>query len=715
MSKDRLFFAHGDQFIYVVENGVISLYAGSSNAFNIYDLSDRLRASIIPWSIHCTDDAIYVASSYYCMLFKIKDEGPVEIVAGKRGQCAASPDGQTAAIVPIASPGGVAVSSTNEVYFTEKTTAKIRKITKDGLLSTVVQTGIPMPPPPDPASGAQQTAAPLPDNTSWPLTITLDQHDTVYFSDTYSATVKKIGSDGKLITVAGTGTPRTADTDPAQKALLQPIAIALGKDGSLYVSEFYRGLKKFRPDGTMAQVVSGGSDILQDVETMIGFPTAQSKQLLAPRPSFKTLIVNDDGSFYLDGPSGINAYTKDGSLAKVVVGNQNAADSCKSSLPAQQRRFYEASGLTYTKDNKLLVQDWKDLVSDQIVIWEVGQANGDLYSRGIYGCDNEPLFHSFNQTGSIFAPINSLGSMVTADDGTIFMSDALASRIVKIDPSGSVTNFAGSGNMVTSGENVPAAQAGLGIPIGLALGPDKSLYFVEWGGRKFGSRVRKISPAGMLSTVAGVRMVTDLSIPYTLDVFYEQDVTKETSWDSGDGGPATAARIMANNIAVSADGRIFLTDIDNNKIKMIDTKGVITTIAGGGTTSSLTDGMAATSAKLLGPSSIAVTNNNTLYFVNYGTAQVLELKQDISGVWRLAVLFGTPTKGDCGSIRQVGQTEAGAADDAIKNSLAIICQGQPRSVTVKDTCQADQGETRIAISQDFFKFMNIIEIIKPCN
>ena len=91
---------------------------------------------------------------------------------------------------------------------------------------------------------------------------------------------------------------------------------------------------------------------------------------------------------------------------------------------------------------------------------------------------------------------------------------------------------------------------------------------------------------------------------------------------------------------------------------MIDTQGLIHTIAGGGTATTISAGMRAKDAALSSPTSVAVTNSNTLYFINYGSTQVLEMKEGTDGEWTITPLFGTITKGDCGSTRQTGVTQA---------------------------------------------------------
>ena len=697
---DRLFFRQGVNYIYEVKNGLVSLYAGAEWSAQRNEMGHRLRTNLAPTSIACAADALYVTSYEYCEIYKITDEGPVQVVAGRRGDCASSQDGPSAVESSLNHPMGITLSTQGDVYFTETLGAKIRKIAKDGTLKTIAVTGEN----PDP-----NVALP----TSWPMALAVDKNDFVYFVDYRGHMVKKVGADGKIVDLAGIGKPRSEDPSSQQKGVSEPVMIALTADGSVYFSEYYRGVKKISSDGTVTQVLSSGADFYGSVELLMSMPTAENKALFANRAAYQILIIDKDGSIYTDHPKGIMKYSSDGKQSSVIVGEDEVAQDCKKPLPSEKRRFYEASGLAYDKDNKLLIQDWKDLLSNQVVVWEIAPSNGEVYSRARFGCDNDPLFNSPNASAGYLVPVNSLGTMASAADGSVYMSLAMAGKIVKIDPSGHATAFAGSGKMVSSAEKVAAKNAGLGFPLGLAVGREGALYFVEYGGTKLGSRIRKITPEGVLSTVAGVRATSDLYAPYSMDVFYGNG-QPGAPWDEGEGGPGISAKLLAAGVAISPDGRIFISDYGNGKIKMVDTKGIIHTIAGGAQPKFWDGEVVAADAALFGPSSIAVTNDNTVYFVDYGSRRVLELKEDAKGQWMIKPFFGGKNTGDCGTTRTIGEAKAGDAANAIKSSLSIICEGQPRAISVKDTCAGSQGETRIVISQDFYKYMNVVEIIKPC-
>ena len=144
--------------------------------------------------------------------------------------------------------------------------------------------------------------------------------------------------------------------------------------------------------------------------------------------------------------------------------------------------------------------------------------------------------------------------VAVAADGTIYVADAGESnRIRKILPDGNVTTLAGGSEGFADGIG---ASASFNTPSALALGPDGNLYVADTGN----NRIRKITPEGNVSTVAG-----DGTAGYV------------------DGPAATAQFNAPIGLTVSGGGDIYVADTYNDVIRMITTEGQVTTIAGGGT------------------------------------------------------------------------------------------------------------------------------------
>jgi hypothetical protein len=169
-------------------------------------------------------------------------------------------------------------------------------------------------------------------------------------------------------------------------------------------------------------------------------------------------------------------------------------------------------------------------------------------------------------------------------DGGYLIADAGTARIRRVSPTGTITTVAGTGTPSYSGDGGPATGAGLYAPSGVAALPDGGYLIADTGN----SRVRRVSPTGTITTVAGTG----------------------TPGFSGDGGPATAAQLGQNSpysVAVTADGGFLIGDEVNRRVRRVTPTGIITTVAGTGVQGSTGDGGAATAAQLNVPIGVATT------------------------------------------------------------------------------------------------------------
>jgi uncharacterized protein (TIGR03437 family) len=194
----------------------------------------------------------------------------------------------------------------------------------------------------------------------------------------------------------------------------------------------------------------------------------------------------------------------------------------------------------------------------------------------------------------IFAPL----SIVLDSAGNLYFTDIGNYRIRKITPAGIISTYAGSGRACgqASGDGGPATSAD-SCPGYLSLGPDGSLYFTDDGDLRFfgHARVRKVSPSGVITTVAG----------------------GTTIGFSGDGGPATGALFRGlSGVGVDTAGNIFISDYSNGRIRKVDLTGVVTTYAGTGTSGASGDGGPAVRAQVNGPCGIIFDSEGNLFFAD---------------------------------------------------------------------------------------------------
>jgi hypothetical protein len=209
---------------------------------------------------------------------------------------------------------------------------------------------------------------------------------------------------------------------------------------------------------------------------------------------------------------------------------------------------------------------------------------------------------------------------VAADrDGNLFITDENNYRIRKVDEEGIITTFAGTGEGGYSGDGGPATSAQLRDPGGIAFDAKGNLYVADY------TSVRKIDPSGTITTVAG---------------------TGQLGF-SGDGGPATEAKLTAYDVALDHKGNIYICDLENQRIRKVDRDGIIHTVAGSGKKGYSGDGGPATKAALKDPWGIAIDREENVYIADHHNRVVR--KVDPKGT--ITTLAGT---GEAGFNREEG-------------------------------------------------------------
>src|SRR5439155_25950244 len=125
----------------------------------------------------------------------------------------------------------------------------------------------------------------------------------------------------------------------------------------------------------------------------------------------------------------------------------------------------------------------------------------------------------------------------------------------QVTATGIISTIAGNGTSGFSGDGGPATSAQLNGPVGVAADAAGNLFIAD----TFNNRIRKVTPAGIISTAAGTR----------------------TPGFSGDDGPAVSAQLESPlGVAVDAAGNLFIADTRNNRIRKVTAAGIISTIAG---------------------------------------------------------------------------------------------------------------------------------------
>jgi Fibronectin type III domain/NHL repeat len=292
----------------------------------------------------------------------------------------------------------------------------------------------------------------------------------------------------------------------------------------------------------------------------------------------------------------------------------------------------------------------------------VGQSSVALVSvGGISVVAGSTGFGSSGDGGPATAATFRLPMGLAVDGGgNVYVADVVNDVVRKVGTDGVISTVAGSaGNAGFSGDGGQATNATLNEPWGIAVDGPGNLYIADLRN----NRVRKVGTDGVISTVAGNGLFFSGFDPLS------------------DGGPATSATINPLGVAVDGLGELFITDSNDGRVRKVDTGGVISTVAGNGTSSFSGDGGPATAAGLDLPlRAVAVDASGVLYIAG-SSSRIRKVGTD--GV--ISTVVGNGTAGFSG--------DGGPATAAqISESLGLAVDG---SGTLYLTDQANHRVRRV--------------------
>ena len=256
----------------------------------------------------------------------------------------------------------------------------------------------------------------------------------------------------------------------------------------------------------------------------------------------------------------------------------------------------------------------------------------------------------FSGDGGPAIAANMIGPTGIASDnvGNLYIADFNNNRVRMVNTNGIINTIVGNGTQGYSGDGGPATSSELAQIYGLALDLQGNLYIAD----KINNRIRKVNTNGIISTFAGNGYGTGLGY----------------GGYSGDGGQATAAELYyPSGVATDARGNVYIADWGNNRIRKVNSNGIISTFTGNGNQGYLGDGSAAISAEINHPYNITIDRAGNTYIDDNGNNVIRRVGTD--GI--ITTIAGNGTAGYSGD--NIPSTSAqlnypiGSATDSLGN------------------------------------------------
>jgi sugar lactone lactonase YvrE len=484
---------------------------------------------------------------------KIAPDGTVSTFAGSPG-VSGSADG-TGASARFQYPDSLALDGSGNLYVSDTSNHTIRKITPAGAVTTLAGS----PGQPGAVNGNGSNA-----RFNYPRGLAVDGAGNLFVADRGNHAIRKVTPSGEVSTFAGTlGQSGFAEGAEGVARLYHPVGLTMDGSGNLFVAD--------TDNNSIRKITSGGV-----VSTFAGTSqgghvddTGAAARFLVPTG----IAIDPAGNLFVsEGVDTIRKVTPSAEVTTLAGAfNQEGA----SDGPGGSARFYYPAGLAWdAAAGRLLVAD---SYNDSIRTVTPGGLVGTL-------AGSPPLKGSQDGLGSA-ARFNVPMGVAADSTGQLFVAEMANETIRKVALDGTVSTFVGSAGQNGDADGTGSA-ARFRYPQGVALDGAGNLLICEAGG----ARIRKVSPAGVVSTLAGA---------------YPGGGSTD--------GPGTVARFNSPaGIAVDTAGNAYVTDRLNFTLRKITPAGEVSTLAGTAGQSGFTDGSGA-AARFAEPTGIALDSAGNVY------------------------------------------------------------------------------------------------------
>ena len=548
--------------------GVVTTLAGTAGGLGSADGTGAAARFNYPAGL-AVDGAgnVLVADTGNHTIRKISPLGVVTTLAGTVGS-AGDTDG-TGAAAQFHYPRGLAVDAAGNVFVADTSNLTIRKISPAGVVTTLAGTAASL-------GSADGTGAAA--RFNYPRGLAVDAAGNVLVADTGNHTIRKISPAGVVTTLAGTATSLgSTDGTGAAARFSSPAGLAVDAAGYVFVADTSNHtIRKISPAGVVTTLAGtagmSGSTDGTGAAARFNLPIG-----LAVDGAGNVLVADyKNHTIRKISPAGV---------VTTLAGKAGVQGSLNGTGAAA--RFSSPTGLAVDGAGNVLVVDYGNNT-----IRKISPAGVVTTLAGTAGVQD-----STDGTGAAARFSNPIGLTVDGA-GNVLVADSANHTIRKISPAGVVTTLAGTAGSAGITDGTGAA-ARFNNPRGLAVDGAGNVLVADAPNHT----IRKISPAGVVTTLAGTAGVQD----------------------STDGTGAAARFNFPQGLAVDAAGNVLVADTSNHTIRKISPAGVVTTVVGAAGVRGFNPGPLP--GALSSPIGLAL-QGNTLYFSQQnGVGMVSDIDQ----------------------------------------------------------------------------------------
>ena len=600
-----------------VSGGTVTTIAGTGVAGFSGDGKSAVNAQLnFPYGL-ALDSAgnVYVADLGNQRVRRISPDGVITTVAGT-GRKASSPDGAAPTDTSLLSPRNVAVDAAGNLYIAEFEGHRVRKLTPDGKLSTVAGTGVAG----WSGDGSRAPAAQI----DYPAGMAFDRAGALYVADSGNNAVRKLYADGTIGTVLGRnpGTP-----------LYNPLAVAVDPAGTLYVGDSTFMVRAFTTAGKWIGYAGTG---------VPSFSGDGGSAASAALNSVNDLAADLNGNLFIADGVRLRRVDPVGNI--VTVAGDGYVHSVGDGGPATMAQLYQPSAPTLDSAGNLFIADSgtervRQVIRDGTVTTLAGTGAA---ARG--AADGSPA-------GSV--ALNTPMGVAMDSSGNVLVADTYNHRVVMVTPARAIRTVAGTGTSGASPDGTGPLVAQLRAPRAVCADRTGNLYIVDTSNH----RVLRLAPGGTLQTAAG----------------------NGSRGSAGDDGAARFAQLdTPSACATDSAGNLFIADTANHAIRKVNPAGMISTVVGTGIAGSSWEEAVATEASLYAPRGVVVDDMGDIFIADTGNHRIRQVTPD----GRIHTIAGSGAAGFSG--------DDGAAAGALLNGpQGLFLDG------AGDLYFADTGNNRI--------------------